>query len=73
MISMDDWRSVSMSSNFFQIATPASVCPIQKKNCGTDFRNFDFEIFGKFLKFKIWPTAAQPSGPILLTVLCIAI
>jgi len=34
------------------------------ENTGRDLQNFDFEIFGKFLKFKIWPTAAELSEPI---------
>jgi len=36
---------------------------IQKKN-RTDFRNFDFEILGEFLKFWIWPITAELSMPI---------
>jgi len=45
-----------MPSNVFQIATPPScsfclIIAIRKKSCGTDFRNFDFKIFGEFLKF----------------------
>jgi len=48
-----------MSSNFFfQIATSAvflwlgtyDVCASMQKDCGTDFGNFDFKIFGEFLK-----------------------
>jgi len=48
-----------MSSNFLQIATSTVffwfsqklayvICvPLRKKTCGTDFLNFDLEIFGR--------------------------
>jgi len=49
-------------SSLLQIATPPTVsliltklgtrdlCASAQKNCGRDFRNFDFKIFGNFFK-----------------------
>jgi len=38
---------VRFSQNFAHMI----YVPIRKKNHGTDFQNFDFKFFGKFLKF----------------------
>jgi len=37
------------------------LCDNMKKT-GTYFGNFDFKIFGKFLKLYIWPTTVELSG-----------
>jgi len=60
------WRSSDFCKlllllQFSPILTKPSthnLCPNTQKNSETDFRNFDFKIFGKFY---IWPTAAELS------------
>ena len=38
------------------------LCAQYAQNRGTDFRNFDFRIFGKFLKFYVWASVSASSS-----------
>jgi len=38
------------------------LCAQYAQNRGTDFRNFDFRIFGKFLKFYVWASVSAKAA-----------